>query len=82
MGVRGEYIMQKTKVAIWVVTLLALATAALAKYNATYGKVDNMEMGFDIMWDTAVGVAPWVLFVLGGLGLAWLLNKSGLFKWD
>ena len=52
------------KIIMWCVCFLILSSTVLADYNATYGKMDNIEIGFDMLWEIIVGAAPFAFFVI------------------
>jgi len=50
-----------------------------ANYTGTYGKVDNLEIGFDMGLDFFIQLAPYVLYIILALFVAWGINK--LISW-
>lgn len=64
---------------IFFILLSATVLAVYKPYNATYGKVDNLEIGFDLFWGGLIGIVPYVFYVLAGLAVLWVMYKTHLF---
>ena len=52
-------------------TLIIASNAVLANYTGTYGKVDNLEIGLDMLIDFLVQLAPFMFFIFLALLIWW-----------
>ena len=56
-----------------IIMTIMMSAPAMANYSATYGKTDNIEIGFDLLWDFVAGLAPYMMYILLALLIAWVL---------
>lgn len=61
------------------VIFLLCTSVAFANYTGKYGKVDNLEIGFDLFWGFIVNIVPFIFYILFGVFVLWLMYKSKLF---
>jgi hypothetical protein len=52
-----------------------LATSVLGDYNASYGKIDTLELSIDMFIDFLIGVAPYAFFIFALLLIYWVVKK-------
>ena len=71
--------LNKKRITLLVLLMIISVSNALGNYTGTYGKVDNLEIGFDMFLDFFIGVAPYIMYIAFALTVAWGLNK--LLNW-
>lgn len=66
------------KIILFLMLILCVSNT-LGAYSGTYGKVDNLEIGFDMFWSFLLNLAPFLFYIIAGIGVLYLMYKSGLF---